>query len=76
MALSAAIKKLINNITPGAKTAKLGDLVEAGTAAATATAQGQVKMGAAVVNATDAASALTQINALLASLRAAGTIAP
>ena len=31
--------------------------------------------GAAVVNATDAASALTQLNALLASLRAAGVIA-
>lgn len=31
--------------------------------------------GAAVANATDAASAITQLNALLASLRAAGVIA-
>lgn len=31
--------------------------------------------GAAVANATDAATALTQLNALLASLRAAGVIA-
>lgn len=31
--------------------------------------------GAAVANATDAASAITQLNALLASLRAAGIIA-
>lgn len=32
--------------------------------------------GAAVANATDAATAITQLNALLASLRAAGVIAP
>lgn len=42
---------------------------------ATLTTTGTVKKGAAVVNATDAATALTQLNALLVSLRAAGVIA-
>lgn len=43
--------------------------------AATTSVVGGVKKGVAVANATDEASAVTQLNALLASLRAAGTIA-
>lgn len=43
---------------------------------ASASTAGLVKRGVAVVNATDAATALTQLNALLASLRTAGVIAP
>lgn len=43
---------------------------------ATSAALGGVLMGAAVADATDAATALTQLNALLASLRTAGVIAP
>lgn len=59
--------------------------IEAGiTASAAATyvlpaagaAIGGVKRGAAVVNATDAATVITQLNALLTTLRTAGTIAP
>ncbi len=37
---------------------------------------GGVKIGAAVVDATDAASAITQLNALLAALRTSGAITP
>lgn len=37
---------------------------------------GGVKRGVAVVNATDATSVIAQLNALLASLRTAGVIAP
>ena len=48
-------------------------LVTANTVASTS-AYGQVKKGVAVVNATDAASALTQLNALLAALRTSGVI--
>ena len=44
--------------------------------AATASVAGTVKRGVAVVNATDAATVITQLNALLASLRTAGVIAP
>lgn len=44
--------------------------------AATASVIGGVKRGVAVVNATDEPSAVTQLNALLASLRTAGVIAP
>lgn len=47
-----------------------------GGATASATEAGLVKRGAAVVNATDAATVITQLNALLASLRTAGVIAP
>lgn len=63
-ALTAADKKLLNNLTPGAKVAKLGDKLNA-----------VATPGAAVANATDAATAITQLNALLASLRAKGVIA-
>lgn len=52
--------------------------IESGTASSNALAlvgtPGLVKKGVAVVNATDAASALTQLNALLASLRTSGAI--
>jgi len=44
-------------------------------AAATASTVGGVKRGVAVAPATDAATALTQLNALIASLKAAGTLA-
>ncbi|QIG73378.1 putative head fiber protein [Rhizobium phage RHph_Y5A] len=44
--------------------------------AATSAKAGTVKQGVAVVNATDNATAITQLNALLASLRTAGVIAP
>lgn len=40
----------------------------------TATVRGGVLAGAAVANATDEASAITQLNALLASLRASGAL--
>jgi hypothetical protein len=60
-ALTAAEKKLLNNATPGTKKVKLGD---------------RLSPGAAVVNATDAATAITQLNALLAVLRTKGIIAP
>ena len=46
-----------------------------GLPAATSALAGGVLEGAAVVNATDAATAITQLNALLASLRASGAIA-
>jgi hypothetical protein len=46
-----------------------------GLPAASLTVRGGALQGAAVINATDAATALTQLNALLASLRAAGVIA-
>lgn len=42
---------------------------------ATSAAVGGVKEGAAVTDATDATDVITQLNALLASLRTAGTIA-
>lgn len=41
---------------------------------ASPTTAGVVKQGAAVANATDEASAVVQLNALLASLRASGAI--
>ena len=53
---------------------KIQDALVAANAVASASEFGQVKKGVAVVNATDAASALTQLNALLASLRTAGVI--
>lgn len=89
MAITAAIKKLLNGATPGLFKAKLGDIVAAQQtkldtiadsannytlpAAVTGTIGG-VNKGVAVVDATDAASAITQVNALLASLRTAGVI--
>ena len=45
-----------------------------GNALATAGEAGIVKKGVAVVNATDATTAISQLNALLASLRTAGVI--
>lgn len=64
MALSAAVKKLLNNMTPGAKTAKLGDLMEKATA-----------QGVAVADAAGAAPTAAEYKALLDSLRNAGIIA-
>jgi hypothetical protein len=55
-----------------------GDALEAiNTQVNTLTTQvGTMTKGVAVANATDEASAVTQLNALLASLRTAGVIAP
>jgi hypothetical protein len=44
------------------------------TAPATTTVAGLVKQGTEVANATDAASAITQLNALITSLETAGII--
>lgn len=55
--------------------ANIGGVVPtAGLPAATATAKGAVIQAAAVADATDEASAVTQLNALLAALRTAGII--
>lgn len=65
MAITATAKKLLNNLTPGAKTAKLGDLLDAGLPKA---------QGVHVPNAA-AAPTQAEFNALLTSLRNAGVIA-
>ena len=65
MAISALAKKLLNNLTPGAKQAKLGDLLDKGLPTA---------QGAHVPNAA-AAPTQAEFNALLTSLRNAGVIA-
>lgn len=75
MSLSAFAKKLLNNLTPGAKQAKLGDLVAQATATATATTAGQVKQGVHVPDAAGSAPTKAEFDALLASLRTAGVIA-
>jgi hypothetical protein len=89
MGISATVKKLLNTAAPGLFKAKLGDIVDAHQTkldtieenanaytlpAAVTLTIGGVKKGVAVANATDAASAITQVNALLASLRTAGVI--
>jgi len=77
MALTKAEVHLLNHMTPGAHKARLGSKVAAAIAAsapATATTSGTVLKAGTVANATDAATAITQLNALIASLRAAGTI--
>lgn len=71
MALSATVKRMLNNLTPGAKKAQLGELLDS----ATTTKQGTVKQGVAVPNAA-AAPTQADFNALLTSLRNAGIIAP
>ena len=65
MAISAIAKKLLNNLTPAAKTAKLGDLLDKGLPKA---------QGVHVPNAA-AAPTQAEFNALLTSLRNAGVIA-
>lgn len=75
MSLTTTEINLLNNATPGLARAKLGDKVDGLMDVATTTKAGLVLKGAAVANATDAASAITQLNALLASLRASGAIA-
>lgn len=72
MALSNAVKNLLNTISPGAKKAKLGDLVDS----ATTTKAGTVLKGAAVANAAGANPTKAEFDALLVSLRNAGHIAP
>lgn len=62
--LTLAEKKLLNNMTPGAKKVKLGDKLGASIAPA-----------AAVPNAAGSAPTAAEFNALLASLRAKGVIA-
>ncbi|WP_441280574.1 hypothetical protein [Tardiphaga sp. 862_B3_N1_1] len=64
MAITAAVKKLLNNLTPGARTAKLGDLMDKATA-----------QGVAVPDAAGAAPTAAEFKALLDSLRDAGKIA-
>lgn len=54
----------------------VGSLPSTAVPAATLSNNGSVKQAAAVANATDAATALTQLNALLTSLRASGALAP
>lgn len=79
MAISATIKRLLNNLTPGANTAKLGDVIaahEVATQPATASVAGVVKQGAAVAAAAGATPTAAEYLALLTSLRNAGVIAP
>lgn len=71
MALSATIKRLLNTISPGAKQAGLGDLLDS----ATATKQGTVLQGVHVPNAAGANPTKAEFDALLTSLRNAGVIA-
>lgn len=66
MAISALAKKLLNNLTPGAKQAKLGDLLDKGLPTA---------QGVAVADAAGAAPTAAEFKALLDSLRDAGVIA-
>lgn len=66
MAITAIAKKLLNNLTPGAKTAHLGDLLDK----RLPTAKGVHVPNAAGANPTQA-----EFNALLTSLRNAGVIA-
>lgn len=75
MALSATVKKLLNNLNMGTNKVKLGDVLDAATAPATTAAAGVVKQAAAQA---DSAAAPTQaeFNGLLAKLRAAGILAP
>lgn len=61
MALNATVKKLLNTLTPGAKTARLGDLIDQATTKA-----------AFVPNAAGANPTKAEFDALLASLQAAG----
>lgn len=78
MSITAAQQKLLNGATPGLKKAGLGDILQAhetALGAATATKLGTVLKGSTVAAATDNASAITQLNALLTSLKAAGIIA-
>lgn len=65
MTISVLAKKLLNNLTPGAKAAKLGDILDKGLPAA---------KGVHVPNAA-AAPTQAEFNALLTSLRNAGVIA-
>lgn len=69
MALTDSVKKLINNMNPAARKAKLGDIVdELHNRNATA-------KGVAVADAEGAAPTAEEFNALLTSLRDAGVIA-
>lgn len=89
MALTADQIRLLNHATPGLYKAGIGDIIaeqqekldsiEDGAnnytlPAAVTDTIGGVKKGVAVVNASDNATAITQLNALLASLRTAGVI--
>ena len=71
MPLTSDQKRLLNNMTPGAKKAGLGDIVDA----ATKTKAGTVLQGAAVADAAGANPTAAEFKALLDSLRAAGIIA-
>lgn len=73
-AARAAIGAGTSNLTIGttASTAKAGDYTPPN---ATTSTRGLVLMGAAVADATDESDVVAQLNALLASLRAAGMLA-
>ena len=75
-ALTAEIKDTMAGASPAARTAFLTAIGASPVAipAATASVVGGVKKAATVANATDAATVITQLNALLTSLRTAGTI--
>lgn len=77
MSITAANKRLLNNLTPGSAKAKLGDEVDALDAAtqpATTTTAGIVKQGAVFADLTGN-PLMADFNALLANLRTAGIIA-
>ncbi|MNU33603.1 hypothetical protein D3C71_221660 [compost metagenome] len=70
-AIGAGTSSLVLGTTAG--TAKAGDYAPPNAAGAT---RGLVLQAAAVVDATDEATAVAQLNALLASLRTAGSLTP
>lgn len=85
MTSSIAAKRAFYKAQTGLATNAIADLeaayfsgIKAGTVpaspVATTTVAGGVKKAATVANATDAASAITQLNLLLTNLRAAGVI--
>lgn len=71
MSLTSEQKRLLNHMTPGAKKAGLGDIVDS----ATKTKPGTVLQGAAVADAAGASPTADEFKALLDSLRNAGIIA-
>lgn len=71
MALTNKQKALLNNATPGTKSAGLGDIVDS----ASTTKQGTVFQAASVADAAGGAPTKAEFDALLASLRNAGIMA-
>ena len=78
MAITAAIKKLLNNISPGSKKAGLGDLIadlQGKTGTATTAKAGIVKQGVTVAAAAGFTPTKAEFDALVTSLKDAGVIA-